>query len=140
MRRVDLAGGQIQLMISNYSTVAPLIKTGKIAPIAVTSAKPHPAFPDLPPLAGVAPGFDVDIWVGVFAPAGTPPAIVERLNREIVAIAASPELATVLEPDGALPGRCVALRVRRAPQDRARAMEGDRGRAQDRRRMNRESA
>jgi len=100
---VDLAAGQIQLMISNYSTVAPLIKTGRIRPIAVTSAKPHPAFPDLPPLASAAPGFNVDIWVGVFAPAGTPASIVERLNQEINAIAASPELASVLEPDGTLP-------------------------------------
>ena len=100
---VDLAAGRIDAMISNYSTLAPLIKSGRIRPLAVTSAKAQPTFPDLPPLASVAPGFDVDIWVGVFAPAGTPPAIVERLNREIVAAAASPELAAVLEPDGALP-------------------------------------
>lgn len=100
---VDLAAGQIQVMISNYSTVAPLLKSGKIRAVAVTSAKPHAAFPDLPPLAVVAAGFDVDIWVGVFAPAGTPQAIVDRLNQEIVAIAASPELAPVLEPDGTVP-------------------------------------
>ena len=100
---VDLAAGQIQVMISNYSTVAPLMKSGKIRALAVTSDKTHPAFPDLPPLASVAPGFNVDIWVGVFAPAGTPATIVERLNREVSAIAASPELAAVLEPDGTLP-------------------------------------
>jgi tripartite-type tricarboxylate transporter receptor subunit TctC len=100
---VDLAGGQIHVMISNYSTVAPLMKGGKIKALAVTSDRPHPAFPDLPPLATVAPGFNVDIWVGVFAPAGTPAAIVDRLNREINAAAASPELSPVLEPDGALP-------------------------------------
>ena len=100
---VDLAGGQIQVMISNYSTVAPLMKNGKIKALAVTSDKPHPAFPDLPPLASVASGFNVDIWVGVFAPAGTPAAIVDRLNREINAVAASPELTPVLEPDGTLP-------------------------------------
>lgn len=99
----DLAGGQIQVMISNYSTVAPLMKAGKIRALAVTSAKKHPAFPDLPPLATVAPGFDVDIWVGVFAPAGTPDAIVQRLNQEINAIAASADLTPVLEPDGTLP-------------------------------------
>jgi tripartite-type tricarboxylate transporter receptor subunit TctC len=100
---VDLAGGQIHVMISNYSTVAPLMKSGKIKALAVTSDRPHPAFPDLPPLASVAPGFNVDIWVGVFAPAGTPAAIVDRLNREINAVAASPELSPVLEPDGTLP-------------------------------------
>jgi tripartite-type tricarboxylate transporter receptor subunit TctC len=100
---IDLASGQIQVMISNYSTVAPLMQNGKIKAIAVTSDKSHPAFPSLPPLATVAPGFNVDIWVGVFAPAGTPAAIVDRLNREINAVAASPELAPVLEPDGTLP-------------------------------------
>lgn len=100
---VDLAAGQIQVMISNYSTLAPLMKAGKIKALGVTSAKAHPAFPDLPPLSAVAPGYDVDIWVGVFAPAGTPPALVERVNQEINAIAASPELSPVLEPDGTLP-------------------------------------
>jgi tripartite-type tricarboxylate transporter receptor subunit TctC len=99
----DLAAGQIQVMISNYSTVAGLMKSGRINAVAVTSAKPHPAFPSLAPLATVAPGFNVDIWVGVFAPAGTPQAIVDRLNQEVNAVAASPEMATVLEPDGTLP-------------------------------------
>ena len=99
----DLAAGQIQVMISNYSTVAPLMQGDKIRGVGVTSVKPHPAFPDMPPIATVAPGFDVDIWVGVFAPAGTPDAIVARLNQEINAIAASADLAPVLEPDGTLP-------------------------------------
>lgn len=100
---VDLASGQIQVMISNYSTVAPLMKSGKIKALAVTSDKPHSAFPGLPPLATVATGFNVDIWVGVFAPAGTPPSIVDRLNREINAVAASADMTPVLEPDGTLP-------------------------------------
>ena len=100
---LDLAADRIQVMISNYSTIAPLMSNGKIRAIAVTSAKPQPAFPGLPPLSAAAPGFDVDIWVGVFAPAGTPAALVDRLNREINAIAASPDLKPVLEPDGTLP-------------------------------------
>jgi tripartite-type tricarboxylate transporter receptor subunit TctC len=100
---IDLAAGRIQVMISNYSTIAPLMSNGKVKAIAVTSAKPHPAFPALPPLASAAPGFDVDIWVGVFAPAGTSAAVVDRLNHEINAIAASVDLKPVLEPDGTLP-------------------------------------
>jgi len=99
---VDLAGGQIQVMVSNYSTIAPLMKSGKIRALAVTSSTAHSAFPDLPPLTSIAPGFAVAIWVGVFAPAGTPQPIVERLNQELNAIAASSDLALVLEPDGAL--------------------------------------
>ena len=49
------------------------------------------------------PGFSIDIWVGVFAPAGTPPALLERLNREIDEFAAPPELEVVLGPDGTVP-------------------------------------
>jgi tripartite-type tricarboxylate transporter receptor subunit TctC len=100
---LDLAAGRIDAMISNYSTIAPLVTAGKVKAVAVTSGKAHAAFPGLPPLASAAPGFDVDIWVGVFAPAGTPTAVVERLNREINAIAASADLQGVLEPDGTLP-------------------------------------
>ena len=99
----DLAGGQIQVMISNYSTLAPMLTGGKIRALAVTSKQAHPAFAGLPPLAASVPGYAIDIWVGVFAPAGTPAPIVERLNREINEIAASPEMRVVLEPDGTLP-------------------------------------
>lgn len=100
---LDLASGQIQVMLTNYSTVAPMVKAGKVRPIAVTSKAPHPAFPGLPTVASVVPDYAVDIWVGVFAPAGTPAALVERLNRELIEIAKSPELAPILEPDGTVP-------------------------------------
>src|SRR5205085_9685164 len=93
---------------------------GKIKALAVTSSKPHPAFPDLPPLAIIAPGFAVDIWVGVFAPAGTPAAVVERLGQDINAIAASADLAPVLEPDGTLPEAI-------APAEFARRIKGELG-------------
>lgn len=101
---LGLGGDQIQLMITNYSSVAAQLKSGKVRAVAVTSAKPSPAFPELPTLSSVAPGYGIDIWVGVFAPAGTPAALVDRYNRELVAIAASPELKALLEPDGAQPG------------------------------------
>jgi tripartite-type tricarboxylate transporter receptor subunit TctC len=97
---VDLAAGRIDVMVSSYSTLAPLMKTGKVRALAVTSRKAHPAFADLPPLAASVPTFSIDIWVGVFAPAGTPVPLIERLNREINDISASAELATILEPDG----------------------------------------
>ena len=97
---VDLAAGRIDVMVSSYSTLAPLMKTGKVRALAVTSTKAHAAFADLPPLAASVPGFSIDIWVGVFAPAGTSVSLIERLNREINDISASTELATILEPDG----------------------------------------
>jgi tripartite-type tricarboxylate transporter receptor subunit TctC len=100
----DMAGGQIDVMVSNYSTLAPLMqRDGRVRALAVTSTQPHPSFAGLPPLAATVPGYSMDIWIGVFAPAGTPAPVVERLNREINAISASPELAVVLGPDGTLP-------------------------------------
>ena len=100
---IDLAGGQIHVMVSSYSTLSGLIRAGKVRALAVTSKQPHPAFPDLPPLTSTVPGFSIEIWVGVLAPAGTPTAATERLNREINEISASPELAILLEPDGTVP-------------------------------------
>ena len=100
---IDLAAGQIDVMISNYSSLVSQMKSGKVRAIAVTSPKPSPAFPDLPPLASAVPGYSMDIWVTVFAPAGTPAPLVERLNKEINEISASPELRTFLDPDGAQP-------------------------------------
>ena len=101
----EMGGGQIDAMFSNSSTLAPLMQKdgGRVRALAVTSKQPHPSFAGLPPLATAVPGYDMDIWIGVFAPAGTPAAVVERLNREINAIAASPELAVLLGPDGTLP-------------------------------------
>jgi tripartite-type tricarboxylate transporter receptor subunit TctC len=113
---MDLAGGQINVMISNYSSLVSQMKSGKVRAIAVTSQKPSPAFPDLPPIAAAVPSYAIEIWVSVFAPAGTPAPLVERLNREINEISASPELRTFLDPDGAQPvalsPAAVAARIR----------------------------
>jgi len=100
---IDLASGQIGVMISNYSSLVSQIKGGKVRPLAVTSQLASPAFPDLPPLSQVAPGYAIEIWVSVFAPAGTPPQRLERLNREINEIARTPELRVFLDPEGAAP-------------------------------------
>ena len=100
---LDLAGGQVDIMVTNYSTVVAQIKANKIRPLGVTSPQPSPIFPDLPTVASAAPGFALDIWVGVFAPAGTPAALVQRLNREINEIATGPEVRNLLDPDGAQP-------------------------------------
>lgn len=100
---LDLASGQIQMMVSNYSSLVPQIKAGRVRPLAVTSRHASPSFPDLPPMEGQAPGFSAEIWVTVFAPAGTPAALVQRLNREINEISRQPEVRAVLEADGTLP-------------------------------------
>lgn len=100
---MDMAGGQIDMMISNYTSIAPQIKSGKVRALAVTSARENAALAGLPPVSNFVPGFAADIWVAIFAPAATPPALVARLNQELAQIAASPEVRALLEPDGASP-------------------------------------
>ena len=100
---VDLAGGQIYAMISNYSSLLPQLNTRRVRALGVTSKQASPVFSNLPPLSATVPGYSMEIWICVFAPTGTPASVVERLNREIREIAASPELKVFLEPDGALP-------------------------------------
>jgi tripartite-type tricarboxylate transporter receptor subunit TctC len=96
----DLLAGTIDLSLGAHSTFASQIKAGRIRAIAVTSAQPSPAFPELPTMASAAPGFSVDIWAVVFAPAGTPAALVQRLNSELGEIAKSKELQEIMKADG----------------------------------------
>jgi tripartite-type tricarboxylate transporter receptor subunit TctC len=99
----DMMGGTIDMMMAVNSTFGPNIKSGRLRVIGVASEKPHPAFPGVPTLNSVAPGFVVSLWTGLFVPAGTPAPFVQRLNREINEIAKSPELAELLQSDGAVP-------------------------------------
>lgn len=100
---VDLVSGTIDLMIATNATFASQIKAGRARPIGVTSRQPSAAFPGLPTMNTVAPGYESGLWVGMWAPAGTPPAIVQRLNKEIVEIARSKELGELLQADGGAP-------------------------------------
>ncbi len=89
----DLIAGQAQMMFSNLLTAMPHVRSGRLRAIAISSAKRSPQAPDLPTVAesGV-PGYDILPWYGVLAPAGTPRAIVNKLNREIRAILEAPEM------------------------------------------------
>lgn len=99
----DLSGGTIDMVIAARSTLAPGVSAGRARLIAVTSAKPSAEFPDLPTMQSVAPGFSADIWVGLWAPSGTPPALVERLNREVNELTKSKDYIDVLKADGNVP-------------------------------------
>ena len=79
---IDLLGGQTQMMFENLPGAAGQIRSGKLRGLAVTSLRRSPAFPDLPAVSETLPGFEVVAWFALFAPAGTPPAIVARLNSE----------------------------------------------------------
>ncbi len=88
----DLVGGQVQLMFSTAASVAPHIKSGRLRPLAVTSAKPSPLVPSLPTVAASGlPGYESDVVYGVWAPAKTPAVVVHRLNQEITSLLHKPE-------------------------------------------------
>lgn len=99
----DMAGGQIDIMLANYSSLAPLVQSGKIKLVATTARDPHPTFPKLAPAAAILPGYAVDIWVGVFAPAGTPQDLIDRYNQAINRVARTPESTALLDMDGTVP-------------------------------------
>ena len=90
---IDLMGGRITMMFDNITTAVPQVRGGKLRALAITSESRVPALPDVPTMveSGLA-GFVVTPWWGVFAPAGTPRPIVERLHRDIVAALRSPEV------------------------------------------------
>jgi tripartite-type tricarboxylate transporter receptor subunit TctC len=89
----DLMSGQLQVMFGDFLIVLPQVQAGKIHAIAVTSKQRSPLLPDVPTVAESGyPGFEALSWQGLFAPAGTPPAIVEQLNREINKALASADM------------------------------------------------
>jgi tripartite-type tricarboxylate transporter receptor subunit TctC len=100
----DVMGGQVAMTFDNITTAWPLAKSGKLRALAVTTATRSAIAPDVPTLAESGlPGFEVGSWQGVFAPAGTPPEIVKRLNTEIVKILKLPDVSEKLVGLGAQP-------------------------------------
>lgn len=100
----DVMGGAVTMTFDNITTAWPLAKGGKLRALGVTTAKRSPAAPDVPTLAEAGlVGYEIGSWQGVFAPAGTPPDIVKRLNAEIVKIINLPEVKEKLLVLGAEP-------------------------------------
>ncbi len=100
----DLMGGQVQIMFDNLPSSLPLIKSGKLRAVAVTSLKRAPALPDVPTIAESGlPGFEASSWFGILAPAGTPAPIVARLNAEVNKWLQSPQAKQQLLTQGAEP-------------------------------------
>jgi len=99
----DLIGGQLQMMFASFPSISGQVKAGKVRALAVTSPQNSKFAPELPTVAATVPGYEVELWWGVFAPAGTPPALVQRLNSEIRAIAESPDMQERFAQEGADP-------------------------------------
>jgi len=100
----DLLGGRVTMMFDNMPSSLPLVREGKLRGLAVTSAKRAAAAPDIPTIAESGlPGFEAVSWFAVFAPAGTPKPVVDKLQAEISRILKTPEVAKKLTDIGLEP-------------------------------------
>ena len=97
----DIMGGQITSYFGNLGSAMSFIRSGKVRPLVVTSAKRDPKLPDVPTMTEEGfPGFEVLEWAGAYVPRGTPPAVVERLAKAFQAATADPAVRTSLEKAG----------------------------------------
>jgi tripartite-type tricarboxylate transporter receptor subunit TctC len=98
----DTMTGRVTYFFSPISAALPNVREGRLVALGVSSAKRSTALPNVPTIAEVAlPGFDYNLWVGVFAPAGTPADIVDRINRDVIRVAQAPEVKERLAALGA---------------------------------------
>jgi len=102
----DLIAGQVHVMFDNIPTCAEHVKSGKLRGLAVTSTTRSAVLPDLPTVADFLPGYEASAWYGIAAPKGTPPEIIELLNKETNAVLADPRAKARFADVGAflLPG------------------------------------
>lgn len=100
---LDLMSGQTQMAIDNLPSAMPHIKSGKLVALGVTGASANSQLPDVPPIASILPGYAAESWFVLMAPAGTPPAIVNRLSAEVDKILKKPEVIERFKGLGAEP-------------------------------------
>jgi tripartite-type tricarboxylate transporter receptor subunit TctC len=109
-----LLGGEVEVAFPGVNSVAPLLRAGKLRPLAVSTTRRSSVLPDLPTLDSIYPGIDVDQWFLLLTPTGTPAAVVNRLNTEIVKGLQHPDVKTFLvregiEPVGSSPAEAAAF-------------------------------
>ncbi|HRM94833.1 MAG TPA: tripartite tricarboxylate transporter substrate-binding protein, partial [Alicycliphilus sp.] len=101
---MDALAGNVELLVSSLPSAMGQIKAGKLRPLAVTSAKRSSSLPDVPTVAESGfKGFDVSTWYGVFAPAGTPAAVVSTLNAEVNKLLETADVKAAIHAQGAEP-------------------------------------
>ena len=96
----DLMGGQVDMIFGTAAAVSPFIQSGKLRAIAVTSPQPSPSLKGIPTIAATVPGYAVESWYGLYAPAGTPPDVIQKLSAAAKKAARSPEFAKRIEQEG----------------------------------------
>lgn len=99
----DLIAGHVQMFFNNLLASAQFISGGQLRALAVTSAKRSPVLPDVPALAELVPGFAVTGWYGIVAPAQTPKAIVDKVQRDVAEVLKDAKIRDSLSGDGAVP-------------------------------------
>lgn len=99
----DLMAGQVQVMFDNLPTSLPHIRAGKLRPLAVTAATRLDALPEVPPLGDFVPGYEMSLWLGLGAPKDTPADVIDRLNREVNAALADPQIRARMAELGGTP-------------------------------------
>jgi tripartite-type tricarboxylate transporter receptor subunit TctC len=103
---IDLLAGQVQVMFASISSSIEYVRAGKLRALAATTATRSPVLPDIPTVSEFVPGYEFSFWTGIGAPRNTPIEIVDKLNQEINAALADPNMQTRLAELGstALPG------------------------------------
>jgi len=96
----DLLGGQVDMMFATAAAAAPMIASGRLRALGVTSPNRSDAMKDVPAIAEAVPGYSVESWYGLFAPAGTPPDVVAKLNAAARKATDSTDFRKRLEPEG----------------------------------------
>ena len=98
---IDLVSGRVQFYMASVPGLLPSVKSGKLKAIAVSTARRSGVLPDLPSLSeSTVPGYEFEVWYGLFAPARTTPGIISRLNAETVAVLSEPEFVKSLAVQG----------------------------------------
>jgi tripartite-type tricarboxylate transporter receptor subunit TctC len=99
----DLMSGQVEFAALGVATTLPLVQSGKLKALAVTSATRAPLLPDVPAVAETVPGYETKAWMGIVAPAGTPDAVIAKMPTELAAVIREPSLADVMKAQALVP-------------------------------------
>ncbi len=99
----DLISGQCQFIVGSLPPLQPLLQNGRLRALAVTTAKPWYALPGVPTMGETLPGYEVELWFGVMAPRGTPPAVLERLNATVNKFLQDADMKKNLDVQGMIP-------------------------------------
>ena len=99
----DVVAGQVDLMFTDMATGIPQVKGGKVRALAVSSLQPVAALPNVPPIATTLPGFELVAWYALYAPAGTPQPVIQRVHQEVTRIVDSPAIRNRLASLGLQP-------------------------------------